>query len=75
MDVETKYTRVEYERRFLVDPEVDWQSLVEPYSKLIEDKYLTDTRLRLRAATDSDTDGRSSNLRKRTSRPRPISGH
>ena len=52
---ETKYTRVEYERRFLVSPHDDWRGLVEPYSKRFEDKYLRDTRLRLRILTDSDT--------------------
>ncbi|HEX5733973.1 MAG TPA: hypothetical protein VF131_14155 [Blastocatellia bacterium] len=52
---ETKYTRVEYERRFLVSPHTDWRSLVEPYSKRFEDKYLRNTRLRLRFLTDNDT--------------------
>jgi CYTH domain-containing protein len=52
---ETKYTRVEYERRFLVSPHADWRSAVEPYSKTFEDKYLHNTRLRLRLLTDSDT--------------------
>jgi CYTH domain-containing protein len=55
MNVETKYTRVEYERRFLVSPDADWKSVVEPYSKSFEDKYLRDTRLRLRVLTDLDT--------------------
>ncbi len=55
---ETKYTRVEYERRFLVAPQADWESHVESYSKTFEDKYLQDARLRLRILTDSDT-GRS----------------
>src|SRR4051794_4207828 len=52
---DAKYTRVEHERRFLVAPRADWRSLVEPYSKTFEDKYLRDTRLRLRILTDSDT--------------------
>ena len=52
---EIKYTRVEYERRFLVSPHINWNSLVEPYSKRFEDKYLRNTRLRLRLLTDSDT--------------------
>ena len=52
---ETKYTRVEYERRFLVSPHTDWRNFVEPYSKRFEDKYLRNTRLRLRLLTDSDT--------------------
>ena len=52
---ETKYTRIEYERRFLISPQADWRSLVESYSKTFEDKYLPNTRLRLRILTDSDT--------------------
>jgi CYTH domain-containing protein len=52
---ETKYTRVEYERRFLVSTHSDWRSVVEPYSKTFEDKYLWHSRLRLRILTDSDT--------------------
>jgi CYTH domain-containing protein len=52
---ELKYTRVEYERRFLVSPHADWRSVVESYSKTFEDKYLRHTRLRLRILTDLDT--------------------
>jgi CYTH domain-containing protein len=52
---ETKYTRVEYERRFLVPAHSDWSGAVEPYSKKFEDKYLRHARLRLRILTDSDT--------------------
>jgi CYTH domain-containing protein len=52
---ESKYTRVEYERRFLVSPYSDWRSVVESYSKTFEDKYLRHARLRLRILTDSDT--------------------
>jgi CYTH domain-containing protein len=52
---EAKYTRIEYERRFLVSPLSDWRSAVEPYSKIFEDKYLAGTRLRLRIQTDTDT--------------------
>ncbi|HVG22190.1 MAG TPA: hypothetical protein VNI02_24350 [Blastocatellia bacterium] len=52
---ETKYTRVEYERRFLVSPHANWRSAVESYSKTFEDKYIRNTKLRLRLLTDSDT--------------------
>lgn len=52
---EAKYTRIEYERRFLVSPLANWRSLIEPYSKRFEDKYLRNSRLRLRRLTDSDT--------------------
>ena len=56
MDIEaTKYTRVEYERRFLVSTYSDWRGAVESYSKTFEDKYLRHARLRLRILTDSDT--------------------
>ena len=50
-----KYSRIEYERRFLVAPNSDWKSFVEPYSKTFEDKYLSNARLRLRILTDSDS--------------------
>jgi CYTH domain-containing protein len=63
--VETKYTRVEYERRFLVSIDSDWKSAVEPYSKTFEDKYLRDARLRLRILTDSDTGRRLIKLNKK----------
>jgi CYTH domain-containing protein len=62
---EKKYTRVEYERRFLVSPGSDWKSAVEPYSKTFEDKYLRDARLRLRILTDSDTGRRLIKLNKK----------
>ena len=66
MDIEElKYTRVEYERRFLVSPHSDWRSAVESYSKTFEDKYLRHTRLRLRILTDSDTGRRIIKLTKK----------
>ena len=68
---ETKYTRIEHERRFLVSPRADWRSLVEPYSKTFEDKYLLNTRLRLRVLTDSDTGRRVIKLNKKFESPSP----
>ncbi|HEX3527818.1 MAG TPA: hypothetical protein VH988_12205 [Thermoanaerobaculia bacterium] len=68
---ETKYTRVEYERRFLVPPEADWRSAVEPYSKTFEDKYLRHSRLRLRILTDSDTGRRIIKLTKKSESDSP----
>lgn len=66
MDLEDlKYTRVEYERRFLVSPDANWKSAVESYSKTFEDKYLRDSRLRLRILTDSDTGRRVLKLNKK----------
>ncbi|HWN98236.1 MAG TPA: hypothetical protein VNS63_03095 [Blastocatellia bacterium] len=72
LDVEdTKYTRVEYERRFLVSPKANWRSAVESYSKTFEDKYLRDSRLRLRILTDSDTGRRVFKLTKKADSPSP----
>ena len=68
---ETKYTRVEYERRFLVPPHANWRSVVEPYSKTFEDKYLRDSRLRLRLLTDSDTGRRLIKLNKKSDSASP----
>jgi CYTH domain-containing protein len=62
---ETQYTRIEYERRFLVSPQGDWRSAVEPYSKTFEDLYLRPGRLRLRILTDSDTGRRLLKLNKK----------
>ena len=47
-----KYSHVERERRFLVDP-LKRPSLYGCRSALIEDLYITDTRCRLRRMTDS----------------------
>lgn len=50
----TDDTRPEFERRFLINPATALPELL-PYSKLLEDRYLSGTRLRLRRQTDSDT--------------------
>jgi CYTH domain-containing protein len=72
MDTEqAKYTRVEYERRFLVSPRADWRRSIESYSKTYEDNYLRDTRLRLRILTDSDTGRRVIKLNKKFESPSP----
>lgn len=68
---EIKYTRIEYERRFLVSPQADWKSAVESYSKTFEDKYIHDARLRLRILTDSDTGRRVIKLNKKFDSPSP----
>lgn len=65
MEAEIKYTRVEYERRFLVASDSGWEKNVESYSKLFEDIYLSNTRLRLRVLTDSDSDRRIIKLTKK----------
>lgn len=61
----TKYSRIEYERRFLVAQNADWKNFVEPYSKTFEDKYVTGTRARLRILTDSDSSRRLIKLTKK----------
>lgn len=68
---ELKYTRVEYERRFLVSPHSDWRSSIEAYSKTFEDNYIHGTRLRLRLLTDSDTARRVIKLTKKSESPSP----
>ena len=68
---EEKYTRVEYERRFLVPADSDWRRVVEPYAKTFEDKYLRDARLRLRVQTDSDTGQRLIKLTKKAESASP----
>jgi len=50
-----KYARIEFERRFLVDTQAEWRNGIEPYSKRLEDRYLSCGRLRLRRMQDSDT--------------------
>ncbi|MBI4853320.1 MAG: hypothetical protein HY819_16125 [Acidobacteria bacterium] len=51
-----KYARFEYERRFLVQQETNWREFVEKYSKTFLDKYIKDSRLRLRILKDSEGD-------------------
>jgi CYTH domain-containing protein len=71
---EAKYTRVEYERRFLVSPDALWRSEVESYSKTFEDKYISGTRLRLRILTDSDTGRQLIKLTKKSESASPYYG-
>ena len=65
MEAESKYSRVEYERRFLVTVNSGWENVAKPYSKLFEDTYLSGTRLRLRVLTDSDSQRRIIKLTKK----------
>src|SRR5262245_31914978 len=60
-----KYTRVEFERRFLVSSDESWRNSVETYSKTYEDKYIRHSRLRLRVLTDSDSERRVIKLNKK----------
>lgn len=48
-----------------MSPQADWRSAVEPYSKSFEDKYLQNSRLRLRVLTDSDSGRRIVKLTKK----------
>jgi CYTH domain-containing protein len=50
-----KYARWEHERRFLVRAEHARALPTEPRTRLIEDRYLSCGRLRLRTLTDSDS--------------------
>jgi len=65
MNEESSYTRVEYERRFLVLTDSGWEKSVRSYSKLFVDKYLSNTRLRLRTLADSDSNRRIIKLTKK----------
>jgi len=49
----------------LISPQADWRSAIEPYSKRFEDKYLQNSRLRLRVLTDSDSGRRIIKLTKK----------
>ena len=52
MASELRYERTECERRFLVGPGTAWQSFRRPYCKLLSDRYLKGSRLRLRVMVD-----------------------
>lgn len=65
------YTRMEYERRFLVDPASDWKRWTKPYSRRIEDRYLSCGRLRVRAMTNLDTPRVIYKLTKKFESPMP----
>jgi len=70
MDPEdNKYTRVEFERKFLVSPDGSWRDSAETYSKTYEDKYIRHSRLRLRVLTDSDSERRVIKLNKKFESP------
>ena len=51
-----KYSKFEYERRFLVSPGEDWTSDIESYYKTLADKYIRNSRFRLRVLKDSDSE-------------------
>ena len=49
-----KYSKFEYERRFLVSPDAEWMNFIEPFYRDLEDKYIKNARFRLRVLKDSD---------------------
>ena len=59
-----KYAHIERERRWLVDPASRPDLSAQPFT-LIEDRYITSTRLRLRRMTDSMTSACSLKLTKK----------
>jgi CYTH domain-containing protein len=64
-DVESKYTRIVCERRFLVIQDANWKASIASYHKTLEDRYIRGTSLRLRVQTDSDTGRRLIKLTKK----------
>jgi len=65
-----KYSRVEYERRFLVRG-VDWRVLASN-ALSIDDKYLHGTRLRLRVVCDQRSGERTIKLTRKAASPSPF---
>jgi len=68
---DTRYMRVEYERRFLVRATSDWPAAAYAVSRRIEDTYLHGTRMRLRVVTDATTRNRTLKLTKKADSPSP----
>jgi CYTH domain-containing protein len=68
---DSKYTRIEFERRFLVRADARWADRVDPVSRVIDDKYLRDTRLRLRIVTESQSCHRTIKLTKKAESSSP----
>lgn len=68
---DSKYSRIEYERRFLVRSDANWLDRIEPVSRVINDKYLRGTRLRLRIVTESQSGRRTIKLTKKAESASP----
>lgn len=68
---DSRYTRIEYERRFLVRADAGWTDRVDPVSRVIDDKYLRGTRLRLRIVTESQSGHRTIKLTKKAESSSP----
>ena len=65
-----RYSRVEYERRFLVRG-VEWRALASN-GRSINDKYLRDTRLRLRVVRDLENGEQTIKLTRKAASPSPF---
>jgi CYTH domain-containing protein len=70
-ELSPKYAAFERERRWLIDPTLRPSLADLPYV-LIEDRYLTDTRLRLRRMTDSVSRAQSLKLTKKYEADDPL---
>ena len=68
---ENRYTRVEYERRFLVAAAADWRASAMTGASRIDDKYLHGTRLRLRIVREAPSLDRVIKLTKKAASPSP----
>ena len=66
-----KYSHIERERRWLVDPKLRPALDVLPYTR-IEDRYISGTRLRLRRMTSSASSEQSLKLTKKYKCPDPL---
>src|SRR6476620_11135124 len=55
METIEKYSRIEYESRWVMRLGPGWVDLTEPYSTRLHDRYLDNSRLRLRHQVDTDT--------------------
>ena len=68
-----KYSRFENERRFLVSPAAEWRNFIEPYHKILVDKYIKNSRFRLRIMKDSDKERPTIKLTKKYESDSPYS--
>ena len=71
MTDEHRYTRIEYERRFVVSRSVDWRAHTEPHPRTVTDIYLRGTRLRLRVIDDPARGERTMKLTKKEASASP----
>jgi CYTH domain-containing protein len=67
-----QYTRVEYERRFLVRDDASWRAFVDADPRRVDDKYLHGTRMRLRVVTETASGHRVAKLTKKAESESPF---